>query len=84
LGANHFARLLESYHLATKQPAPPGFVLVHGAPQAHKGAARRFRAWWARPGEEYLVCACGWRPDFGEHYRIYRPGPVVRRALGTG
>jgi hypothetical protein len=29
LGTSRFARLLESYRLATKQPPPPGLVLVH-------------------------------------------------------
>jgi hypothetical protein len=28
LGTNHFAGLLKSFQLATKQPPPPGYILV--------------------------------------------------------
>jgi hypothetical protein len=45
LGTSRFARLLESYRLATKQPPPPGLVLVHNqlsAPTlAHEKSFRR-------------------------------------------
>jgi hypothetical protein len=71
LGANHLKRLLDSYRLATERPPPPGLVLIHGAPP------RQFRAWWAKPAAEFVLCA--WRPDLGEHYRVHRPGPPVRR-----
>ena len=78
MGTNHLARLIESYRLATEQPPPAGFVLVHGAPQAH-GAPRRLRAWWATPAAEFVVCTCAWRPDLGEHHRVQRASPLSRR-----
>jgi hypothetical protein len=43
-----------------------GQILVHNqirsVPEAYEGT-RGFRAWWARPGKEFSLCACGWRPD---------------------
>jgi len=64
-------QLLESYALATKQPPPPGRILVHNRvrPTARLGS-RGFRAYWARPGAEFVLCDCGWRPDLGEHYVV--------------
>jgi hypothetical protein len=83
VGTNHLSKLVESYRLATKQPPPPGHILVHnqfiGRPHAEEGQ-RRVRAWWAKPAAEYILCACGWRPDLGEHYRVNRPGELVRRS----
>ena len=38
--ANRFARLLKSYELATKQPPPPGCILVHNRID---GSTRGFR-----------------------------------------
>jgi hypothetical protein len=79
--ANHFARLLKSYQLATKQPPPPGYILVHNrlsAPQKRQGT-RGLRAWWTKPAAEFVLCDCGWRPDLGPHYRVQRPGPLVER-----
>jgi hypothetical protein len=82
LKTNHLATLVDSYHLATKQPPPAGQILVHNqirsTPQAYEGA-RGFRAWWTRPGRHLSLCACGWRPDLGEHYRIRRVGIVIGR-----
>jgi len=79
---NHLSALVDSYRLAIERPPPPGQILVHnqirGAPAAYK-STRGFRAWWAKPGREFTLCACGWRPDLGQHYRVHRAGPVVRR-----
>jgi hypothetical protein len=86
LRTNRLATLLDSYRLATRQPPPPGHVLVHNqidAAREHEGSPR-FRVWWARPASEFILCACGWRPDLGNHYRIHRPGPLVRRAARRG
>jgi hypothetical protein len=59
-----------------------GQILVHnkvrGAPGGN-ARGRGFRAWWAKPGREFTPCACGWRPDLGQHYRVQRTGPVVGR-----
>jgi hypothetical protein len=55
LGTSRFARLLESYRLATKQPPPPGLVLVHNqlsGPPLRQG--KSFRAWWAKPAAEIV------------------------------
>jgi hypothetical protein len=85
LGSSRFARLLESYRLATKQPPPPGLVLVHNqlsGPTPRQG--KSFRAWWAKPAAEIVPCTCGWRPDLGDHYRIHRPCPIVRRTTRHG
>ena len=79
---NLLSTLVDSYHLATKQPPPPGQILVHNqiraAPEAYERTAS-FRAWWAKPGKEFTRCACGWRPALGEHYRVQRAGSVVRQ-----
>jgi hypothetical protein len=48
------------------------------APESYEGT-RGFRAWWTKPGREFTPCACGWRPDLGQHYRVQRFGPVVGR-----
>jgi hypothetical protein len=84
---NRVARLLDSYHLATKQPPPTGLVLVHnqlsGPPLAH-GRSPPLRACWAKPATEFVPCKCGWRPDLGAHYRVHRPGPLVRRTSRHG
>lgn len=84
-GTSRFARLLESYRLATKQPPAPGLVLVHNqlsrSTPAHE---KSFRAWWEKPAAEIVPCSCGWRPDLGDHYRVHRPGPIVRRTTRHG
>ena len=41
--------LVDSYRLATKEPPPAGYILVHNRPDS-----RAFRAWWAEPGEEFV------------------------------
>jgi hypothetical protein len=77
MNANHLSTLVDSYQLATKQAPPAGQILVHNQPRG--ASTRGFRAWWAKPGKQFSLCACGWRPDLGEHYRVQRAGPVVRR-----
>jgi hypothetical protein len=82
LGINHLKSLVESYSLATKQPPPHGRILVHNQVKSTPGAfqgSRGFRAWWAKPAAEFVMCACGWRPDLGEHHRLQRPSPLVQR-----
>jgi hypothetical protein len=64
---NRFANLIDSYRLATKEPPPTGYILVHNLPDS-----RGFRAWWTKPGDELVLCDCGWRRDLGEHYRVQR------------
>jgi hypothetical protein len=71
---NRFANLIDSYRLATKEPPPAGYILVHNLPDSHG-----FRAWWTKPGDELVLCDCGWRPDLGEHYRVQRPGSSAER-----
>jgi hypothetical protein len=72
--ANRLASLVDSYRLATKEPPPAGHILVHNRPDS-----RAFRAWWAEPGDEFVLCDCEWRPDLGEHYRVQRPGSNAER-----
>jgi hypothetical protein len=82
LGINHFTRLLKSLQLATKQPPPPGYILVHSQVRSTPGKFRRnlgFRAWWTKPGKEFVPCDCGWRSDLGKHFRVERAGPVIER-----
>jgi hypothetical protein len=66
-------KLIERYRLATKQKPPPGQILVHNrvrsTPHTPQGS-RGFRAYWTRPGKEFVLCDCGWRPDLGEHYIV--------------
>jgi hypothetical protein len=85
--ANHLARLLDSYRLAMEQPPPPGQILVHSQVRTTPGKFRRnlgFRAWWTKPGEEFVLCDCGWRHDLGEHYRVQRAGPLIPRRRRSG
>jgi hypothetical protein len=86
LGINHFERLLESLQLATKQPPPPGYILIHWQVRSTPGKFRQnlgFRARWTKPGKEFAPCDCGWRPDLGQHYRVQRLGPLVERRGGA-
>jgi hypothetical protein len=57
----------------TNDIRPDGLILVHNGIQ-HTTRTRQgtsgFRAWLARPLKEYVVCDCGWRPEFGKHYRV--------------
>jgi hypothetical protein len=71
---NRFAKLIDSYRLATKEPPPAGQILVHNRPDS-----RGFRAWWTAPSAELVLCDCGWRPDLGEHYRVISFAERVRR-----
>jgi hypothetical protein len=71
---NRLEKLLESYQFATERPPPSGYILVH-----NRSGFRGFRAWWAKPGEEFVLCGCGWRADLGEHYRVDRPGSFAER-----
>jgi hypothetical protein len=77
LSVNSLFSLVESYSLATKQSPPPGQILGHSQITQNKRklfeGSRGFRAWWAAPGRKYVLWACGWRPDLGEHYRVQRP-----------
>jgi hypothetical protein len=79
---NRFAKLIDSYRLATKEPPPAGHILVHDnvkhTPSTQQDT-RGFRAWWAKPGNEFVPCDCGWRPDLGEHYRVDRPVSLAER-----
>jgi hypothetical protein len=82
LGTNRFSKLIDSYRLATTQPPPAGYILVHNHIQSvprTRQSARGFRVWWATPGAEFVLCRCGWRPDLGQHYQVQRLGPVSRR-----
>jgi hypothetical protein len=79
---NHLSKLVESYRLATTQPPPAGYALVHNrfeVPRRKFERSGSFRAWWAMPGPEFILCACGWRADLGEHYRVQRVGPLIAR-----
>jgi hypothetical protein len=82
LNDNHFGTLVEGRLLATKQPPPPGYVLVHNRFEVTRRKVKRsgtFRAWWAMPGRNFVLCACGWRPDLGEHYRVQRVSHLIAR-----
>jgi hypothetical protein len=84
---NRLKSLVDSYRLATKRLPPPGQILVHNQIRSAPGncqGPRSFRAWWATPGEEFVLCDCGWRPDLGQHYRVHRLGPFVRRRWDAG
>jgi hypothetical protein len=76
---NRFAKLIDSYRLATKVSPPTGYILVHN----HAGSSS-FRAWWTKPGTEFVLCDCGWRPDLGKHYRVERGRPHVGRRRRGG
>jgi hypothetical protein len=85
LGVNRLRTLVESYRLATAQPPPAGQILAHSQIIRNKRTlyeTRGFRAWWATPGTEFVLCDCGWRPDLGNHYRIQRP--IKRTWRGWG
>jgi hypothetical protein len=71
---NRFAKLIDSYRLATEVSPPTGYILVHNLPDS-----RAFRAWWTKRGAEFILRDCGWRPDLGEHYRVQRPGSYAER-----
>jgi hypothetical protein len=52
-----------------------GWVLVHNHVrhgQATVSGTRGFRAWYEPPAAYHVVCACGWMPESGPHYRIER------------
>jgi hypothetical protein len=66
---NRFAKLIDSYRLATKEPPPAGQILVHNRPDS-----RGFRAWWTTPSAELVLCGCGWRP----RSRRALPGDIFR------
>jgi hypothetical protein len=78
LGTNRFENLVESYRLATKEPPPPGNILVH-SPRRMAENSRHFRAWWAVPGWRFALCDCGWRPDLGRHYVVQAVDAKGRR-----
>jgi hypothetical protein len=61
LGTSRLARLLESYRLATKQPPPPGLVLVHTSSAARRPRTRRAsaRGGRSRPRRSSLAVAGG-------------------------
>jgi hypothetical protein len=72
LGMNRLKGLVDSYRLATERPPSPGQILVHNQGTTTLGEFRGtlgFRARWATPGEEFVLCECGWRPGLGEHYQ---------------
>jgi hypothetical protein len=48
--------------------APPGRVLVHS--RFYFPSLIGFRVWTDNPSDRYEVCACGWKPELGTHYRI--------------
>jgi hypothetical protein len=60
------------YALATKQPPPPGQILVHNRVRSTptRQGGRGFRAFWTAPGKEFALCDCGWLPDLGVHYVV--------------
>jgi hypothetical protein len=58
----------------------PGRVLVHSS--LTKGVApklgqrvRGFRYWEEAASPTVEPCPCGWRPEWGQHYRIRRAAP---------
>jgi hypothetical protein len=84
---NRLKRLVDSYRLATERPPPPGQILVHNQGKSTRRtfqSTHGFRAWWAEPGAEFILCDCGSRPDLGVHYRVHRAGPLVRRRWRRG
>jgi hypothetical protein len=70
LKTNHLSILVDSFQLAVRRAPPAGQILVHNQIRRASGVlegTHGFRAWWARPGKRFNLCACGWRADFGEH-----------------
>ncbi len=50
---------------------PPGRVLVHNnAPPGELLGPDGFRAWTQPAQHGAVLCACGWAPDAGPHFRI--------------
>jgi len=34
--------------------------------------SKGFRAWYAKPSDNFVPCPCGWNSEGGTHYRIRR------------
>ena len=50
---------------------PDGWVLVHNSVRPTRCLGYRgFRAWLQAPSDRLELCACGWAPEVGDHYRI--------------
>jgi hypothetical protein len=51
---------------------PDGWVAVRNRVRpTRRLGSRGLRAWLAQPDAPWLdVCACGWAPELGEHFRI--------------
>jgi hypothetical protein len=81
---NHLKTLLDSYHLATKRRSPRGQILVHNRSTLRtEPGTRGFRARWSKPAPEFILSIAD-GPDLGEHRRVERAGPLLRRRRRTG
>jgi hypothetical protein len=52
---------------------PKGKIVVHNRVDHHvgqKSGENGFRVWFDDLHDNYVECACGWRPDLGIHYQV--------------
>ncbi len=52
---------------------PGGMIAVHNRVDHHAGqksGESGFRVWFDEPHDNYVKCACGWRPDLGIHFQV--------------
>jgi hypothetical protein len=52
---------------------PGGMIAVHNRVDHHggqKSGEGGFRVWFDEPHDNYVKCACGWRPDLGIHFQV--------------
>jgi hypothetical protein len=62
------------YLSALPASVPRGRVLVHNNVRPTRVlGSRGFRAWLQSPASTLAVCACGWAPQLGQHFRVVRP-----------
>ncbi|HUU24093.1 MAG TPA: hypothetical protein VMW68_00795 [Methyloceanibacter sp.] len=63
------------YLAETPKVAPDGTIVAHNhIKPAVKLGTRGFRAWLARPCDDYVRCDCKWAPHLPEHYRVAKAG----------
>jgi len=63
---------------------PPGWVLAHNHilhGKNTRNGVNGFRYFWVEDPKRdgFLVCRCGWRPDWGKHYSAYPNVKILKR-----